>query len=72
MATWACSNDITLTWRIYFEKVTTEEIIKLEFHPGAAMAYSYTDERDSYPHSFPKAWQQNDRHQVQGACNAAN
>lgn len=34
----ACANDLLTRW-IYFEKPTMEEIIKLEFNPGAAMAY---------------------------------
>jgi hypothetical protein len=45
MGTWARENDITITRGLYFEKSTMDEIIKLEFNPGAATAYFATAEK---------------------------
>jgi hypothetical protein len=45
MTSWAKENEITITRGIYFEKSTMDEIVKLEFNPGAATAYFPTAEK---------------------------
>jgi hypothetical protein len=45
MGKWAWEHDVTLTRGIYFNKSTMDEIVKLEFNPGAATAYFATAEK---------------------------
>jgi hypothetical protein len=45
MGSWARDNEITITRGLYFEKSTMDEIVKLEFNPGAAAAYFATAEK---------------------------
>ena len=45
MGSWARDNEITITMDLYFEKSTMDEIVKLEFNPGAATAYFATAEK---------------------------
>lgn len=45
MGTWARENDITITRGLYLEKSTMDEIVKLDFNPGAATAYFATAEK---------------------------
>ena len=39
MGSWAQDNEITITRGLYFKKSTMDEIVKLDFNPGAATAY---------------------------------
>jgi hypothetical protein len=39
MHSWARENEITITRGLYFEKSTMDEMVKLDFNPGAATAY---------------------------------
>lgn len=45
MGTWARENEISITKGVYFEKATMDEMVKLEFNPGAATAYFATAEK---------------------------
>ena len=45
MGQWVSQNEITLTRGIYFDKLTMDEIVKLELNPGAATAFLATAEK---------------------------